>query len=139
MDFLLNVSKSYKALRSKCSVFTKIPIWGNEPKNTEQHSDLDMLNILRQLVRANARFGVFINIILNAAINYAKRSVRFLKEPTTCIYSHFKWHNYEEIGIITVYDIHRWNLVIKSREVKLWAVYAVSNIFSSRRILNRSK
>lgn len=101
MDFLLNVSKSYKALRSKCSVFTKIPILGNEPKNTEQHSDLDMLNILRQLIRANAHFGVFINIILNAAINYAKRSVRFLKEPTACIYSHFKWYNYEEIGIIT--------------------------------------
>lgn len=101
MDFLLNVSESCKALRSKCSVFTKIPILGNEPKNTELHSDLDMLNILRQLIRANAHFSVFINIILKAAINYAKKSVRFMKEPTACIYSHFKWQNYEKIWIIT--------------------------------------
>lgn len=90
MDFLLNVSKSYKALRSKCFVFTKIPISGNEPKNTEQHADLDMLNILRQLIRANAHFGVFINIVLKAAINYAEKPVRFVKEPTAYIYSHFK-------------------------------------------------
>lgn len=76
--------------RKQCSVFTKIPILGNEPKNTEQPSDLNMLNILRQLIRANAHFGVFINIILKAAINYAKKSVRFVKEPTACIYTHFK-------------------------------------------------
>lgn len=87
MDFLLNVSKSYKALRSKCSVFTKIPISSNEPKNTEPHSDLDMLNILRQLIRTNAHFSVFINIILKAAINYAKKSVRFVKEPIAYIYT----------------------------------------------------
>lgn len=46
-----------------------------------------MLSVLRQLIRANTHFSVFINIILNAAINYAKKSVRFLKEPTACIYT----------------------------------------------------